>query len=239
MPQLKATFFELNGVIVQDAAIQFELVNDLLLAENLRPIDLMFQESILGKSDRLYLKENLAARGRFVTDEYLSQLIQQKFEAYCKKMLQLDPFPLYEDVLPCLDEMRQKQIALGIVTGSSRQETLFVLEQAQLLDYFDLIITADEVSLSKPAPDSYLVAIAKLHEKYPERDIQPQNCLAVEDGFTGIQAAKAAGIPVVGVAHSYPFHMLQRCSNWCVDYLTELELDRIDPGLASPAEMLE
>ena len=32
---------------------------------------------------------------------------------------------------------------------------------------------------------------------------------------------------VVGVANTYPFHMLQRCCNWTVDYLTDLELERV------------
>ncbi|MGB3638193.1 MAG: HAD family phosphatase, partial [Rivularia sp. (in: cyanobacteria)] len=45
--------------------------------------------------------------------------------------------------------------------------------------------------------------------------------------LAGLQAAKAAGMKVVGVANTYPFHMLQRQSNWTVDYLNELEFERI------------
>jgi beta-phosphoglucomutase-like phosphatase (HAD superfamily) len=52
-------------------------------------------------------------------------------------------------------------------------------------------------------------------------------CLAIEDTFAGIEAAKRAGMQVVGVANTYPFHMLQRQASWTVDYLNELEFDRV------------
>jgi beta-phosphoglucomutase-like phosphatase (HAD superfamily) len=57
--------------------------------------------------------------------------------------------------------------------------------------------------------------------------LQPQECLAIEDTPGGIQAAKRAQMQVVGVANTYPFHILQRQANWTVDYLTELELERV------------
>ncbi|MHC5826147.1 MAG: HAD family phosphatase, partial [Nostoc sp.] len=43
----------------------------------------------------------------------------------------------------------------------------------------------------------------------------------------GIEAAKRSQMQVVGVANTYPFHMLQRCCNWTVDYLSDLELERV------------
>lgn len=66
-----------------------------------------------------------------------------------------------------------------------------------------------------------------LNQQYTDINLQPSECLVIEDTFAGIEAAKLAGMSVVGVAHTYPFHMLQRLANWCVDYLSDLELDRI------------
>lgn len=57
--------------------------------------------------------------------------------------------------------------------------------------------------------------------------LQPSNCLAIEDTPAGIQAAKKAGMQVVGIANTYPFHLMQRRANWAIDYLTDLELERI------------
>ena len=83
----------------------------------------------------------------------------------------------------------------------------------------------------KPAPDGYLLAVERLKELYPNTNLQPSDCLAIEDTPAGIQAAKQAGIAVVGVANTYPFHMLQRQANWTVDYLRDLEIERVQKVL--------
>lgn len=239
MPPLKAVLFELNGVFLNDAALQFELIDEILLAENLRPTDRPYRDSSLGKSDRRCLRENLAMRGRILSEEQLDRLIQKKSRAYQEKLQQIQPFPLYPDVIPYISAIKLKNIPVGIVTGYCRADAEFILRQAQLEQAFEVMVTADEIKAFKPSGEGYRLAIAQLNEKFPEQNIQPENCLAVEDNFHGIQAAKSVGIPVVGVAHTYPFHMLQRCSNWCVDYLTDLELERIDPSLAAPTEVLQ
>ncbi|HEY9805293.1 MAG TPA: HAD family phosphatase, partial [Candidatus Obscuribacterales bacterium] len=79
----------------------------------------------------------------------------------------------------------------------------------------------------KPEPDGYLLAVERLNQQHPELNLQASECLAIEDTPAGIQAAKRAGIPVVGVANTYPFHMMQRQANWAVDYLSDLELERV------------
>lgn len=53
----------------------------------------------------------------------------------------------------------------------------------------------------------------------------PADCLAIEDSFAGIEAAKQAGVPVVGVAHTYPYQMIHRRATWAVDYLSEIDFD--------------
>ena len=68
------------------------------------------------------------------------------------------------------------------------------------------------------------MAVERLNQEYPDLQLQPSECLAIEDTPAGIQAAKRAGISVVGVANTYPFHMMQRRANWAVDYLCDLDL---------------
>ena len=239
MPQLQAVLFEINGVFLNDSAIQFELLDEILLSENLRPTDALYQNESLGKSDRRCLKECLSLRGRIVSEEYLDKLIAKKSEAYRKKLATFETFPIAPDLLPFITSLKLKNLLLGIVTGYNRTDTNYILSALQLENAFDVILTADDVATFKPSGDSYRAAVKALQTKYPDRQITAANCLAVEDNFHGIRAAKSAHIPVVGVARTYPFHMMQRCSNWCVDYLTELELERIDPSLAPPAEVLQ
>ena len=82
--------------------------------------------------------------------------------------------------------------------------------------------------MSKPKPDGYLLALNLLSQQNPSLLLQPSDCLVIEDTPAGIEAAKRAQMQVVGIANTYPLHMLQRQSNWTIDYLSELELDRVE-----------
>ena len=102
-----------------------------------------------------------------------------------------------------------------------------VLNRARVAQHIDAIVTGDDLSASKPETDGYRLAVERLNQLYPSLNLQASECLALEDTPGGIQAAKRAGMQVVGVANTYPFHMLQRQANWTVDYLFDLELERV------------
>ena len=95
-----------------------------------------------------------------------------------------------------------------------------------------MIVAGDEINTSKPQPDGYLLAVERLKNLNPELQLQPANCLAIEDTLAGIEAAKKAGIPVIGIAHTYPYHFMHRHANWAVDKLSEIDLDRIEVAFA-------
>jgi beta-phosphoglucomutase-like phosphatase (HAD superfamily) len=66
-----------------------------------------------------------------------------------------------------------------------------------------------------------------MNQVYPELNLQPHECLVIEHTPAGIQAARKAQMQVVGVANTYPFHMLQRQANWTIDYLIDLDLQQV------------
>jgi beta-phosphoglucomutase len=173
------------------------------------------------------LQELLKLRGRFVTDEYLDKLIAKKAIAYRQKIEQLETLPIYPEVIKFIEQMYNSEYKLAIVTGAIRSEVELVLQQVRIGLYFDTIVSGDDIAQSKPDPEGYLLAIEKLNKLYPDLNLLPSECLAIEDTFAGIQAVKSAGIQVVAIAHTYPFHMLQRRANWTVDRFEDLELDRV------------
>ncbi len=228
---LKAVFLGFHGVIINDDVVHPQLISKLLLAENLRFDPDEYKEMYLGRSDRARLAAILQTRGRFVRDDYLDALLRKKAEGY-REWLQSQPkLSLYPGLEDLLYRIRARQYAIAIVTGAQRADVNQVLSMAGLTDQFTLTVSASDmpVSASKPAPDSYLAAIDQLNLQDPSLGLTPQNCLAIESCFAGIDAAKAAGIPVVGVAQIYPYHMIQRCATWAVDYLNEIDFDWIAP----------
>ena len=228
---LKAIFFGFHGVIINDDDIHPQLLSQLLLEENLRFDPDEYRQMYLGRSDRAKLTAILQTRGRFVRDEYLDGLLRKKAEGYHQWLRSQSKLALYAGLDDLLYRIRSKQYVTAIVTGAQRVDVEQVLSTAKLTDQFSLVVSASDmpVSASKPAPDSYLAAIDQLNLRDPSLSLTPQNCLAIESCFVGIEAAKAAKIPVVGVAQIYPYHMIQRCATWAVDYLNEIDFDWIAP----------
>lgn len=233
---LKAVFLDLKGVIINDESIQQELIDDILLGENLRSDSYDFQRFCLGRSDRDCLKDVLKCRGRIVTDDYLTKLIERKTKAYQQKLSQIE-IPIYPNLTEFLSYLQQQQLIIGLVTGALKQEAKLILEKVSLAQYFSLIVAGDELTISKPEPDSYLLAIETINQQYPNLHLQPLECLAIESTYVGIEAAKKARIQVVGISYKHPLHMLQRLANWTVDSLVDIEIERVNEVLSKLKEV--
>ena len=226
---LKAALFGFSGIIINDENTRKTLSEQALLAENLRPNEDDYYEVCLGKSDRACLKALLYQRGRDVNQETLDRLLQKESAVYQTWLESIEKPPIYPGLEDLVFRCRAANVKMAIVTGAERQQVTEVLNLAQLTEHFPLVVAGDDISLngSKPSPDGYIRAIARLNEIYPNLQLQADECIAIEDTFSGITAAKSANIPVVGVAHTYPNHMLQRRATWVVDYLREINFDWI------------
>jgi beta-phosphoglucomutase len=224
---LKTILFDFNGVIINDESIHRAALDEILLSENLPPQGREFWQISVGKTDRSCLQMLLEKRGRFVSGEYLDKLLTKKAATYRQKLNELAALPIYPDAIECLEKLRDLGYQIGLVTGAIRAEVEYILEQAQLRDYFGAIVTGDEVSQSKPSPEGYLKAFDRIAAMLPDLGLEPQECLAIEDTFPGIAAARAAGMQVVAISHTYPLHMLQRHAHWAIDSFADLELERI------------
>jgi len=224
---LKAVLFDFNGVIINDEAIHYSLIGELLLAENLRPEIPEYRELCVGRSDRACLRELFARRGRVLDDDYLDKLIAKKADAYLQRLETLAELPLYPGVRETISLFQEAGLVLGLVTGAIEPGVERVLERAGLNSVFSTIVTGEEIVVSKPNPQGYLLALDRLAAAYPNLQLSSGDCLAIEDTPAGIAAAKSARMQVLGVANTYPMHILQRQANWTVDFLSEIEIDRL------------
>jgi HAD superfamily hydrolase (TIGR01509 family) len=121
--------------------------------------------------------------------------------AYSKReafMAHLSEVEIIENVVAFAREWYGK-VPLAIATGGTRVVAEKTLLAVGLSDLFDEVVTADDVSCGKPAPDIYLEAARRLA-------IAPEKCLVVEDAPAGIMAGQSAGMEVVVVPA--PVHVL-------------------------------
>jgi HAD superfamily hydrolase (TIGR01509 family) len=93
-------------------------------------------------------------------------------------------------------ELRGLGIPVGLASNSPRVFVERALGVAGMLGAFDVTVAGDEVPAPKPAPDAYLAAARAL-------GAEPADCVALEDSNTGVAAARAAGMSVIGVP-SFP-----------------------------------
>ncbi|WP_035994483.1 HAD family hydrolase [Leptolyngbya sp. KIOST-1] len=235
---LKAVLLDFNGVIIDDEGIHGRLIEELLLEENLRPNSQDLTECCLGRSDAACLRDLLARQGRVISEDYLAKLLDRKAARYQAVLQGLDPLPLYPGLDDLIYHIRTAQLKLAIVSGARRREIETVLSLVPWGDYVGLIVSADEVApgVSKPAPDGYRLAVEQLNQQFADLALSPADCLAIEDSFAGIEAAKRAAVPVLGVAHAYPYQLIHRRATWAIDHLYEFSLDWLTPyyGAVSP-----
>lgn len=91
-----------------------------------------------------------------------------------------------------LGDLRNTGFLLAVGSSAPKANLELVLDCTDLQDYFDAYVTSQDVTKGKPAPDTFLKAAEKL-------SLSASSCIVVEDAVQGIQAAKAAGMPVVAV----------------------------------------
>ena len=91
-----------------------------------------------------------------------------------------------------VERLRETDARLGLASNSPRALVDDALHSAGLTDAFEAIVTSDDVAHAKPAPDIYLLACRRL-------GVPPAEALALEDSLSGVTAAKAAGLTVIGV----------------------------------------
>ncbi|HEU4598435.1 MAG TPA: HAD family phosphatase [Solirubrobacterales bacterium] len=92
-----------------------------------------------------------------------------------------------------LERLGERGVPLGLVSNSPLRFVRRSIELAGFEEHFDVVLSAHEVAAPKPAPDPYLEACRRL-------GVEPgPGVVALEDSPTGVAAARAAGLTVIGV----------------------------------------
>ena len=110
-------------------------------------------------------------------------------------------------------------LKVGLATSSRKEKMNLLLTQLQFIEYFDAIVTGEEVFNSKPAPDIFLKAAERL-------GILPKDCLVVEDGPIGVTAAKKAGMKCLAITATTPREKLAE-ADLVIDTYKDVDLFEI------------
>ena len=179
--------WDLDGTLIDSAGHHWIAWRDTLAAEG-RPVQPGDFVNTFGKRNDEILRELF---GPAIAVDWIERVSEAKEQAY-RRMLQeqgLAPLPGALDWLRRLRESGWKQ---ALASSAPRPNIDAVFDVLSLEPFLDAVVSADEVGRGKPDPAIFLEAARRL-------GLAPGRCVVVEDAPAGIEAARRAGMPSIGV----------------------------------------
>jgi HAD superfamily hydrolase (TIGR01509 family) len=168
-----ALLFDLDGTLVNTEKFDGKLLKKILNSNGLKS-----DEEFRGYSLEDYIS-------KITSDKKLQKKIKKEFISEYELILKNIQIEINNELLRYLKLGLSPLVAL--VTANNKQLTRRILNKTGLSEYFEVIITCEDVKNQKPEPDAYLKALKELN-------VSPENCIVFEDSELGIKSAKAAGI---------------------------------------------
>lgn len=232
---LKAVLFDCDGVIADSEHLHFSLFQKVLAEKGVALSQKDYLEKYLAMDDKGCFTAVMAAQGRTLTPDELRTMIEQKTALY--KKTATENLVILPGVVEFVMAVSQKY-PLAMASGALRDEIQLMINAAGIAHYFDAVVAAEDVQRGKPAPDAYIKALEELNKKYKGKNIQPAECLVVEDSVHGLLSAKAAGMKCVAVTTSYSAEALSAADK-VVPVLTAVRVKDLESLFATPASSEE
>ena len=182
---IEAVLWDNDGLLVDSEALFFELTRKAFDEAGFELDRMYWGVEYLGNAK--HSREIACELG--MEPRIADSVIERRDEAFLKSLEV--PVPLLPEVRRTIESLAGT-VRLGLVTGSPRDKVERMHRDNGLLDYFEVIITDDDITRPKPHPEPYLKALERL-------GLEASRCLAVEDSRRGLASAHAAGISCIVV----------------------------------------
>ncbi len=227
---LKAVIFDFNGVIVDDEPLQLELFRRVLGEEGISITEEEYMDRYLGYDNFKCFRTALTDAGceqQAADLAHVVALIARKTDYYLEAID--ERFLLFPGVVELARRLAETY-PMGIVSGAERKEIEHVLLRAGIRDCFQTIITSADLKSGKPDPEGYNKALTVLNT-LGETQIQPIECMVIEDSVAGVEAAKRAGMWCLAVTNSYKAEDLVK-ADWIVSSLVDCDPEKLFASVA-------
>jgi pyrophosphatase PpaX len=181
MEKFTGIIFDIDGTLTSTNELIFASFNH--VAEKYLHKQFTDQEitKMFGPTEDVILKQ-------WVPDNYEAAR-RDYYDFYEKNHSMAD---LYPGIIEILDILKKNNVLLSIYTGKGRDASIITLQKLKIYDYFDLIITGDEVKEHKPSPEGITMFLEKFH-------LPKDKVLMVGDAPADIRASRTAGVKIASV----------------------------------------
>lgn len=203
----KGILFDFDGVAVKSMEQHYEAWSRALAEKNCQ----ISKENFFMLEGQGIEEISKAIGRKFnLSDDDINEIGERKSNYY-KQIMHLEFYPHFFELLKVL---RKNNLKMGVVTGGARSRVNSVVEK-YFGDYFECLVTVDDIKRGKPFPDPFLKGAELLN-------IQPDECIVVENAPMGIKAAVQAGMTVIAVMTTLPQKYLDQ-AHYIVDDFQQVE----------------
>lgn len=188
-----AVIFDMDGVLVDTEPIYTDVNRRLLKRLGVVLSQKRFH-SYVGLSSGYIWSE---IRRDFGLRQPVEELVRLEQDELDRHLATLDEIPVMLGVVSLIETLRDLHVVLGVGSSSPGQLVDMILAKTGLRPYFNAVVSVEDVTHGKPAPDIFIEVSTRL-------SCMPECCVVIEDSLHGIRAARAAGMRAIGFqqAHS-------------------------------------
>ena len=225
MNALHAIVFDFDGVIADSERLHLRSYQEILAPEGITISNEDYYNRYLGYDDVGVFKAVGRDQGIAMDDRRVSELIARKGQRY--ESLTAAGEMLFPGAADFIRSAVDASVPIAIASGALTHEIEDVLDRAGLLPLFPVIVGADQTERSKPHPEPYQTAFARLRA-HTGRDLITWRTVAIEDSRWGLAAARDAELRCVAVTNTYSEAELRADAELVVAGLHALTLDALD-----------
>lgn len=186
--------FDLDGTLVHSAPDVNHAINTVFEAEGLPAFTVEETRPYLGKGARVLVEQMVHGAGFQRSADDLDRITRTFLDVYAANPV-VDSF-VYPGVFAVLERLRREEALLAVCTNKPQITARPVLDRLALADWFDAVVSGDQVSNRKPHGEHVLAAIAACGG-------ERTGAVMVGDSDNDINAANHAGVPSVAVSYGY------------------------------------
>jgi beta-phosphoglucomutase family hydrolase len=183
-PDARALIFDLDGTLSNSLPVHMATWNKVGETYGFK-FDPQIMLEMTGRATIEFARHIVEYYGLSADPEEIVKLKQKSFRDSAQLLEPVD------EIITIVKEYHGK-LPMAVGTGASRKSTEVQLNELGIARYFDVIVTADDVTRHKPNPDTFLKCAELM-------GVEPEKCQVFEDGDLGIEAAKKAGMMVTDV----------------------------------------